>query len=1163
MSTTYTFGSYTCVKYTTADGSFSWVPPAGITSYDVLIVAGGGGGAEMAHGAGGGGAGGLLWLTSQACTPGVGISGSVGAGGAGGTTGTDPGDDGTDSVFGSNTAEGGGGGGSGSSGSAANNGRLGGSGGGGSGSSSAANQSTGGAGTSGQGSNGGAGHGNAGDTGARSGGGGGGKGSAGANAANRDAGDGGTGFDASALLGTSVGHSGWFASGGGGGSNVTDSGSNGSASSGGGGAGATRNNTGSAATAETGGGGGGGGGNAIGSTGDGGAGGSGVIIVRYTVPLGVDLTVAATMPLPTLAVSLDAPLVDVDLSVGGTMPLPVLDVDLDVTPLTTPLTVAATMPLPTLAVSLDAPLVDVDLSVAGTMPLPTLAVDLDVTPLGPEVTVAGVMPLPTLAVDLQAEVIYSTDLSNADDWFNLTGTAAVLWEPAVDPVPTFVGPLPEAEVRIAAQVIDTAPGRLPSFAQAVGRREFTPAMRERVVIGDYDFTFYLGAPAQIDMVRLVDPLLYGSATITLPQVDAEYDVYGGTHAEPLGTGALANIYDFAPVRIQLVLDDVVVDPDYYKGFIVEYDASGSQLVLGIAGQATGALSLTEVRPPVYRRNQTVQHILVDTLRDARVRAKKHEDDGSFGILRRGGVNALETFNETLAIWAGATGSPITFTPNADGVYRKTVKDTETVDFTAYVDEALVSKSLKRDLAGELTRIYARFQTPAGELVTGVRTPGLVQGDTPAFPLSSGVLEVGMTDADTTTGAGVTAAQEQLAIHNWYDVNDGTPGEYGTAVWEAVFNFQRSEGILPPSGEVNETTWNRLWNLQNIGYSVDDAREYPTAEDPAGRKWNRTANGSKIEANPLYDPHVQPVDGVIDMGVMGRGKGVEFARSKLRPEGGVWLGQLRFKSGLIRGDHSPGEAFTSADVADRREIRPNHRIRLPYFQGSLVVTVSDVEHRGDETTVTVASHPLTTMEAWNAIERRKEAMANRARAMGGHLRASQIRDDGPTPWDTRGGILANYVDLDPGWNEVEIPVGQAGTVRSIRVELFDPMEFACLLTQKPVSVEALNDNEHTATPLTDPRPSARPWNEQETVLDWLDGRGKLDAWGTERQPCGYDPSLKTDENGATAQPLTGKFFEEAGLHYETGSEPVLYLYVWVEDFNSIKPGRILRKQDDAY
>jgi len=118
----------------TTSGTFS--VPSGLTSVDVLVVAGGGA-AGPEHGAGGG-AGGLIFVPSYPVTPGGTVTVTVGCGGVStGSTGPAsppaPGWDGQDSVFGTLTAKGGGGGGNyaPSTSEPITNGRSGGSGGGG------------------------------------------------------------------------------------------------------------------------------------------------------------------------------------------------------------------------------------------------------------------------------------------------------------------------------------------------------------------------------------------------------------------------------------------------------------------------------------------------------------------------------------------------------------------------------------------------------------------------------------------------------------------------------------------------------------------------------------------------------------------------------------------------------------------------------------------------------------------------------------------------------------------------------------------------------------------------------------------------------------------------------------------------------------------------
>ena len=246
----------------------------------ILVVAGGGGGGGVIGG--GGGAGGLIYQSSYALSA-SNYSITVGSGGNGGSGWNTSGQDGkvgTNSVFDVSgvtqtlTAIGGGGGGY-HAGATPSGNKNGGSGGG-----RAAEVNTGssvvGTGTSGQGNNGGDRYGN----GSYLAGGGGGAGSVGANASSTVGGNGGSGVNYSSTFGTSVGNSGWFASGGGGGVR-NGSGSGGTASSGGGGNGTSTSVKAGNGLANTGGGGGGAGYNTDTSSIIGGNGGSGVVIILY------------------------------------------------------------------------------------------------------------------------------------------------------------------------------------------------------------------------------------------------------------------------------------------------------------------------------------------------------------------------------------------------------------------------------------------------------------------------------------------------------------------------------------------------------------------------------------------------------------------------------------------------------------------------------------------------------------------------------------------------------------------------------------------------------------------------------------------------------------------------------------------------------------------
>ena len=261
-----TAGEQETIVYTAND---TFVPPAGVTDVELLIVAGGGGGAGSAGtaGRGAGGAGGVIYQSAFDASAGP-YTVTVGDGGAGGAASGASGNQGSNSSFGSLTAIGGGFGG--------NLNVAGGAGGSGGGDGVNNSGFTGGAGQQPGSPSGGFGN-NGGTTGpyavGAGGGGGGGAGGAGGAGNANTGGAGGAGVQYSQFAAVAGSPAGWF--GGGGGASAGTTG--GAGGTGGGGVGGTDTLAPGDGVAGTG----GGGGASQGSGGDGGDGGSGVVIVRY------------------------------------------------------------------------------------------------------------------------------------------------------------------------------------------------------------------------------------------------------------------------------------------------------------------------------------------------------------------------------------------------------------------------------------------------------------------------------------------------------------------------------------------------------------------------------------------------------------------------------------------------------------------------------------------------------------------------------------------------------------------------------------------------------------------------------------------------------------------------------------------------------------------
>ena len=256
----------------TSSGTFS--VPSGLTSVDVLVVAGGGGSGDWG---GGGGAGGLIYRPGFTVTPGGTVSVTVGDGGSG-LNPSNPSSNtpGQDSVFGTLTAKGGGGGVDGGG-----AGQDGGSGSGGHGNGQAAGGSatqptqSGESGNYGFGNPGGA---HTSPNTANPGGGGGGAGAAGGQSNSSSIGNGGAGKAYTIADGTT---SVYYAGGGGGGGRSQSAGTGGQGGGAQGGRDSPKNGLDATANLGGGGGGGSGGGSPASGQGLGGDGGKGIVIVKY------------------------------------------------------------------------------------------------------------------------------------------------------------------------------------------------------------------------------------------------------------------------------------------------------------------------------------------------------------------------------------------------------------------------------------------------------------------------------------------------------------------------------------------------------------------------------------------------------------------------------------------------------------------------------------------------------------------------------------------------------------------------------------------------------------------------------------------------------------------------------------------------------------------
>ncbi len=891
------------------------------------------------------------------------------------------------------------------------------------------------------------------------------------------------------------------------------------------------------------------------------------LAVDLSAEFAADLSVAATMPLPTLAVALDAPLVDVDLSVAATMPLPTLAVDLNVAPLITQLTVAGTMPLPTLAVDLTG-FNDSDLSVAATMPLPVLAVDLDVTALTDTIAVGGTMPLPALAVSLTANVVTATDVNNNAYAIMFTGDADVVWEPAVVARPVL---LANGEAQISARKIDDVTLGNTGMATLDETVVSIPRHRDRILIGGVDWTWQDDVPIELPDYELLEPFMYGDGgTLVLPQVNARYERLGAGYG-----GRLKRVRLGAKVVYQRVDDDPdsptydeVVATDY-KGFILREGRRGDQLALAIGGELLGRAALKWHPVPIFRKVRDAGIQLFNSVIGMGLRYTPRLQTIGINLVSRGGMQEDEYLLDTLAQLTTGDGDQWTVMPTASGAYTASLKDRTTVNATVYLDNEFATEDLGNDLAEKSNRIWINALAPDGQRIMHASAPNLQATETPELPLVGGFpMTIGDLDEDTSTGDGVTVLVWRLTFTGLLDKDD-LPGGFDADVRDAVVDFQKSAGCANLAGSVDSETWDKLWDNFETGYSVQFAAQRPAVQDDAVQKFDRSGSGNIIGRHEGYDETAIVVDLPLDMGPVGsRRQAFKMAKHKLRPVGDEdFVGTITLTSGLIAGDHTPGDPLTTGDITPNRAVRPGWNVKVPHFP---VIDDSTLFHvvacrvldKGWTVELVVDTRARDAMEAWAVHQRNRANRYQPSRYLGGVRRRSIGVQDTVTPWDKIVGQTDRDWSLAAGeWTEIPVPAGQAGTVQRSEIVLEDAREFAAMVSERPIPLGRLN---RKVLPLAN-FGTGTPWWGVPATRAWLKKYGAKVSWGTYENPCGYDPYMKNHpQTGlATAAPLTGEFVDDDSWGYDCGLDgAVLYLYIWVGVANTLPRQRVFRQQLDG-
>lgn len=717
------------------------------------------------------------------------------------------------------------------------------------------------------------------------------------------------------------------------------------------------------------------------------------------------------------------------------------------------------------------------------------------------------------------------------------GWAALEWEPAVVPRPLVFG---AQSIYAVAYGEPTMFGTQVAYTMSEAR---AAKWRQRILVGGRDITYDRGVETPEVEYELADPLLYGPGTLKLPQFNGTREV---------GKPWLSHIRKGKRIKVQLVDDDNVVQATVYKGILMDPQVAGAGLAFALGGEAQGRASMRDKQVPVFRDVLDLKRILWRALTDLDLRFLPRLGEPGIGIrsLNFGGTGMIEHIEEALARATKRDGTMRTVMPDTDGVYRLVDKDTETVHWTLFLDEGVSTGQLHSDMAEQPNRVYATTIAPNGMRVNFAAVPGLVRTPAPDYPMDDNSnFGEGTTNEDTDTGDGISVMVNRLGAVGLLDIRD-TPGGFDEDAADALARLQNKAKLTGPVGVMTPALWEALWDLGVTTFDRKWASIQPAAQDPSVQRYLRAASGAVIGLNPDYDDDVIPVDLTVDMGSGFTGNQAErWAETLVHdPDTNDWYGTITLRGGaVLLGQVDEGDAINAGMLRDARLVKPTENLWVPNFDGGTMFHIAAADVKANQIELVVDTRARPARQVWERIQVRRETRRNPIRRWLGNRQSTAQKDaiQGFLSW---GGMVDRDVPLEPGWNTIEVVVGDYGTIAQIKTVVLtdEPHEHAVAVLGKPVTAAWMN--------ATVPEPLAedgdRAWRRKGSHKA-LRERWLLYSAGTFKEPCGYGADLKSDD-----AELTGEHIDDGGFPYKAEDGCVVTLAVWVPVEAKLRHGRVM-------
>lgn len=683
------------------------------------------------------------------------------------------------------------------------------------------------------------------------------------------------------------------------------------------------------------------------------------------------------------------------------------------------------------------------------------------------------------------------------------------------------------------------------------------AWDDRIIVGGRDITWFRYQPTPAPEYELMEPFGYGSATLTIPQVRPYLEA--AAFGDPgelrwVRKGAVVKIERHQPGNPFNSVRD-------YLGVVVAIKAQGPDLVLVVGGLLAGQAQLRNKQTPVYRKVKDIGRWVHDSVDNA----------GFIGCSftpRLGpetGIELAETGGMTWLAWLQHLGAMSTKKDGTQraimpatwgtGEFHFPVKDTSTVHATVWLDGTSVVPDLTSDAAEAPNVWYASGVTDQGMMWDGTVFPLVEPGTPPAYP---GTLTQGMTGSDVLTlNWKLLRARLLTRKETEWEIDD-----FDAETTEAVEDLQRRAG-LPVTGVVNKKTWDALFDVNVIGWSLAGARIEPLWQDDNVRSWNYSGNGTLLGKNTGKVEGVLRSERNVDFGAgITRKDGRRWVKGQAtRLAGKSWTGTITLNDcAAWTGQHTTPTGLTAGDILPARNLRPGMNLWLANFDGGTLVHVANIRRNGRATTLMVDTHARDSLELGAIVARNRESRRNHRREFILEQRGSTKIPDALMPFHEDAGVLYTNVDLAANtWGEFPLFVGEAGTVSKLRLELTVPTEFCMFIVNDQLPGGVKGANRRIGNPFPVDADGETVWTNP-NLADWYRDRLLLYSAGNEDQPCGYWPKKHTNANGeTTSAPLTGVWQADASFGYHTGEVPALWVYVYPKNATAAKRGRVVWAQ----